>query len=77
MDDAAGMNVVVAIDDLVHDGDGFCFWDGSAAGDQFGQVSSIAKFCDDVGIVFGVIDVINFYDVIAVLEYFEDVDFRG
>lgn len=36
MDDAAGMNVVVAIDDLVHDGDGFCFWDASAAGDQFG-----------------------------------------
>jgi hypothetical protein len=52
---------------LIHEWNGFSFGKGFASGDEFGEVSSIAKLCDDVGIVFGVVDVVDFYDVFAVL----------
>lgn len=47
------------------------FREASTAGDEFGEVAAIAELGDDVCVVFGVIDVVNFYDVFAVLEAFE------
>lgn len=70
MDDGPGMDVVVSVDDLVHERDGLGLRDGATAGDHLSEVPAIAEFGDDVGVVFGVIDVVNFYDVIAVFECF-------
>lgn len=75
MDDAARVDVVVACEDLVHEGDGFSFRDTFASRDEFGQISSLAELSDYVGVVFGVVDVIDFYDVLAVLQSFEDFYF--
>lgn len=77
VNDAPGVDIVVTVDDLVHEGDGFVFGEAAAAGDEFGEVAAVAEFCDDVGVVFGVIDVVNFYDVFAVFEAFEDLDLGG
>lgn len=71
VDDSLVVYVVVAVDDLVHERDGLVLGEAAAAGDEFGKIAAIAEFGDDVCIVFGVIDVINFYDVLAVLEAFE------
>lgn len=77
MDDTSGVNAVVTVDDLVHERDGIVLGEGSARRDHFGQISAVTEFCDDVGVVFGVIDVIDFYNVFAVFEKFEHLDLGG
>lgn len=42
VDNAPGVNIDVTIDDLVHHGDGFCFWDGASGRDEFGEVTCLA-----------------------------------
>lgn len=77
MNDRAGVDLVVTVDDLVHEGDGLGLGEGPFVGDGFGEVSSVAELGDDVGVVAGVVNVIDFYDVVTVFEVFEDIDFGG
>jgi len=70
VDDAAGVDVIVACEDLVHEYDGFSFRDTFPIGDEFGEISSLAQLSDYVGIVFGAVDVIDFYYVLAILQTF-------
>lgn len=77
VNDSFSVDVVVAVDDLVHEGDGFVFWNTATAGDEFGQITTITELGNNVCVIFGVIDVINFYDVFAVLEGFEYLDLGG
>lgn len=74
MDNTLGVDVVVSIDNLIHQWDGVCLGNRALAGDLFSEVAPIAKLSDDVGIVFCVIDVINFDYVFAVPEGFKDLD---
>ena len=53
MNDAPRMQIVVAIDDLIHEWHCILFWDGPAGGDVFGEISTLAQFSDDVCVVFG------------------------
>ena len=71
MDNCAWVDVIVSSENLVHEGNSFSFRDNFPIGDEFGQISSLAEFSDYVGVVLGVIDVIDFYYVLAVLQRFE------
>ncbi len=64
MDDSVGVDIGVAIEDLVHKG--HCFWFGNDlfVGDELGEITAFAEFGDDVGIILGVVDVIEFDDVL-------------
>ena len=75
MNDALVLYLVVAVNDLIHEGKGLGFGKGSSAGDHFGEVSAVAEFGDDVGVVAGVVDVVDFDDVLAVFEGFQDFNF--
>lgn len=77
MYDGLTVHFVIAIDDLVHDGNGFCFGYVFLVGDEFSEISSFTKFGDDVSVVFGSVDVIKFDDVLATLHHFEHLYFRG
>ena len=65
------MDVIVSSENLVHEGNSCSFRDNFPIGDEFGQISSLAEFSDYVGVVLGVVDVIDFYYVLAVLQRFE------
>jgi len=77
MDDSSRVDVVVSIKNLVHQYDSFNFRDGFSAGYELSQVASLAKFSDYIGIVFGIVDVIDFYYVLTVLQSFEYFYFGG
>lgn len=68
MNDCSIVEVGVACEYLVHVVDGFSFSEMFSRGDEFGEVSSIAEFSDDVGVVFGAEDVVKFNDVGAGFE---------
>lgn len=75
VDYSAGLHVVVSIDDLVHESHSFRLGQCAFSGDELGKVAAITEFCDDIGVIFCVIDVIDLEDVVAVLERFEDLYF--
>ena len=75
MDDASVLNLVITVDDLVHEGDGLGLGERAAAADHFSKVASFAEFCDDVGIVAGIVDVKDFYNVVTIFEAFENLNF--
>ena len=50
-------------------------WESFFSGDKFGQVPLIAELGDNVGIVFGGVNVIDFNDIFGVFEVFEDLHF--
>lgn len=77
MDDSSLVNVVVAIEYLIHQSDGFCLWDTLPIGYKFSQISSLAELGDDVSVVFCVIDVKNFYDVLTILQTFQHFYLRS
>lgn len=70
MDDAVGVNIGISIENLIHEDNGFCFGDGLFVGDELRQIATIAQFSDDVRIIFGVIDVIEFDDILAIFQSF-------
>lgn len=76
MDDSSSLHVVVAIDDLVHQRNGLAFRQAPSTGDELGQITTITELGDDVGIIFGVIDVIDLKDVVAVLQRFQNIYLR-
>lgn len=77
VNDASTINTGIPIKNFIHEGNGFSLGDLFSTGDEFGQVSTIAEFGDDVGIIFSIVDIVDFDDVFTILQYFEDVDFRG
>ena len=77
MDDSVGINISISIEDLIHEDNGFCLGDSLFGGDELGQITAIAQFSDDVGIIFGVIDVIEFDDILAIFQSFEYFYFRS
>ena len=70
MDDAPLKNLVVTVDDLVHQRNSFCLRDGSPFANQLGQVPALTQLSDDVSIVLSVVNVVKFDDVVAILESF-------
>ena len=72
MDYPSGMHLVVTVDDLIHERNSLSFWDGPLTADGFGKITSFTKLSDDVGVVSGVVDIIDFDNVIAILQTFED-----
>jgi hypothetical protein len=77
VNDASGLHIVIAIDDLIHEFNSIWFIQALLAGDMFGEISAIAEFGDDIGVVLGVIDVIDIEYIFTVLECLEDLYFRG
>ena len=74
MDDSPGMHLVVTVDDLIHERNSLSLGDGPLTADCLGKVTSLAQLRNDVGVVPGVVDVIDFDNVIAILETFENFD---
>ncbi len=75
MDDSPTENVVVSVDDLAHQLKGLIFRKCFFIRDEFGQIALVAQLCDDVGIVFGGVNIVNLDDIFGVLEGFEDFHF--
>ena len=65
MDDSVGVYLWISCDDLLEDVDGFRLWQGPSGGDEPGKISSFAVFGDDVGIVFGGIDLFDIDDMLV------------
>jgi hypothetical protein len=76
MDDASSLHVVIAIDHLIHQRNGLTLRQAASTGDELGQIPTITELGDDVGIIFGVIDVVNLEYVVAILQRFQDFYFR-
>ena len=76
MDDSVGVYLRVAIADLFEEIDCFAFGQSSARGDHVGEVTTLAKFSNNVSVVFGGIDLINFYNIVGLFEGLEDLYFR-
>lgn len=74
MYDASCLHVVVAIDHLVHQRNGFSLSERAPARNIFREISTIAELSDDVCVVFSVVDVIDFEDVVAALKRLQDFD---
>ena len=72
VDDPLLLELEVALDDLLHEGDNLSFLEGLF--DGFAEIG-VAEFGDEVGVVFGGEDVVEGEDVGQVLELLEDVDF--
>ena len=77
MNDRSHIDLVVTVDDLIHEGYSLSFRKRSLAADDLGKVASITEFSNNVCVVPCVVDVIDFYDVIAILEVFEDINLRS
>ena len=75
MNDAPCLHVVVSIDDLIHKRNCLTLRKALLAGDELGKITSITKLSYDVSVVLGVVYIIDFKDVVAVLEGFEDFYF--
>lgn len=75
MDDSVGVDFGVALSDLFKNIDGLRFGQSSTRGDHVGEVAALAKFSNDIGVVFGGIDLINFYNVVGLFEGLEDLYF--
>ena len=73
VDDTFLLEFEVALDDLLHEGDDLCFFEMFF--DGFAEIG-MAKFSDEVGVVFGGEDVMKGEDVGQVSQFFENVDFR-
>jgi hypothetical protein len=67
--------MVVTVYDLCHEIECLMLWESFFSGDKFGQVPLIAELGDNVGIVFGGVNVIDFNDIFGVFEVFEDLHF--
>lgn len=77
MDDAIGIDLGVAGDDLAQVLDGFPFGHASLGGDELGEITPFAVFGDDVGVILGGVDVVHFDNVPGVLERLQHFDFGG
>jgi len=75
MNDAPYLQVVVSIDDLIHKRNCLTLGKALLAGDELGKITSITKLSYDVSVVLGVVYIIDFKDIVAVLEGFEDFYF--
>ena len=75
MDDSSTENMIVPVDDLSHEIKGFIFRESFFVGNELGQVALITEFCDNVSIVFGGVNVINFNDIFSVFQGFKDLHF--
>ena len=73
MDYPSTENVVVTVDYLCHEIECLMLWESFFCGDEFSQVALITEFGDNVGIVFGGINVVDFDDILGVFEVFEDL----
>lgn len=77
MYDSVVVDVRVAIDDLIHECHGLILRDNSLIGDELGEISAITEFSDDIGVVLGIVDVVNFYDIFAIFQNLEHLYLRG
>jgi hypothetical protein len=75
MHDGLTEHLVIAIDNLVHNRDCLSLRHILSGRNKLGEISSFAKFGDDVGVVLGGIDVVKFYYVLVVFHEFEHFDF--
>jgi hypothetical protein len=75
MNDAPCLHVVVSIDDLIHKRNCLTLGKALLAGDELRKITSITKLSYDVSVVLSVVYIIDFKDVVAVLEGFEDFYF--
>ena len=75
MDDSVGVDFGVAFADLFEDIDCFAFGQSSTGGDHVRKVTTLTKFGDDISVVFGGIDLINFDNVVGLFERLEHLYF--
>ena len=68
------MNLVVTVDNLIHERNSLSFWERPLAANHFSKISSITEFGNDVCVVASVVNVIDFDNVIAILEVFKDIN---
>ena len=72
MYDVLPCKVEVAGKDLLHEVDGLGL--GESFFEGFVEIG-VAKFCDDVGVIFGGVDFVEGEDVGKAFKFFEDLDF--
>lgn len=53
------LNLCETVDDLSHDLDGLCLRNSLAFRNKLCKITTLAKFCNDVGVVLSCIDVID------------------
>ena len=77
MDYAATINTGISIENLIHENDGLWLRNLSFVGDGLGEIASITKFRDDVCVILGIVDIVDFDDVLTILQNFENLDLRS
>lgn len=77
MNYSIGADLGVTISNLAQVRDGLFFRESAFGGNEFGKVSPLAKFSNNIGIIFGGVDIVHFDNVLALLECLENINFRG
>ncbi len=75
MNYSIGADLGVTISNLAQVRDGLFFRESAFGGNEFGKVSPLAKFSNNIGIIFGGVNVVYFDDVASILESLEYVYF--
>lgn len=77
MNNSIGTYFRVPVHNLPQVVNGFFLGHSPPGGDKLGQIPTLAEFGNNIGIIFGGVDIVHFDNVLALLECLENINFGG